>query len=393
MMGDATAHSDGFDHVAAEVAAQEPPLRIAGVDPERGFGGGETQVLGLTLSLGRMGHRAELICDPAGPLWERAQAHGVPCHALRIRNSVDFAAGMRLRSILRREHFDVVHFHTSRAHAMAPFARGHARALVVTRRMDYRPNRMFAPYLYNHAVDGVAAISLEVAQSLARSHVPRERVTIISSGVDCERFRPPAPDERRATRAQLGIAADAIAIGTVGALEERKGHRHLLEAMAELCRAPQPPRVCIIAGDGTQRAALERDALRLGVADAVRFLGRVDDARPLLWALDIFTFPSLREGLGVALLEAAACGLPAVASNAGGIPEVVIDGRTGVLVPPADANAISAAVRRLIAAPAERAAMGTAARDHALREYTMDAMARRTLELYRRCLAAHRSED
>jgi glycosyltransferase involved in cell wall biosynthesis len=391
-MGNATAHSGGFDNVAAEAAAPQR-LRIAGVDPERGYGGGETQVLGLTLALGRMGHRAELICDPAGPLWERAQAAGIACHALRIRNSVDFAAGMRLRSILRRQPFDVVHFHTSRAHAMAPFARGHAGALVVTRRMDYRPNRMFAPYLYNHAVDGVAAISSEVAESLARARVPRERIAIISSGVDCARFRPPAADERRAARARLGIANDAVVLGTVGALEERKGHRYLLEAMSELCRAPQAPLVCLIAGDGSRRAELERDAAQMGIAGVVRFLGRVDDACPVLWALDVFIFPSLHEGLGVALLEAAACGLPAVASKAGGIPEVVIEGSTGLLVPPADASAISAATRRLIAAPAQRAEMGAAARERALREYTMDTMARRTLELYRRCLAAHRNED
>jgi glycosyltransferase involved in cell wall biosynthesis len=392
-MSDATAHSGGFENGAAEAAAPQPPLRIAGVDPERGYSGGETQVLGLTLSLGRMGHRAELICDPAGALWERAQAAGIACHGLRIRNSVDFAAGMRLRSILRREHFDVVHFHTSRAHAMAPFAHGHARALIVTRRMDYRPNRMFAPYLYNHAVDGVAAISSEVAESLARARVPRTRVAIISSGVDCELFRPPAPEERRVARARLGIASDAIAIGTVGALEERKGHCYLLAAIGELRRVPQPPLICVIAGDGSQRPALERDAARMGIADAVRFLGRVDDVRMVQWALEIFIFPSLHEGLGVALLEAAACGLPAVASNTGGIPEVVVDGRTGLLIPPADAGAIAAAVRRLIATPAERSAMGAAARDRALQEYTMDTMARRTLDMYRRCLAAHRSED
>jgi glycosyltransferase involved in cell wall biosynthesis len=392
-MSEAMTHSNGWRDGAAEAAAPEPPLRIAGVDPERGFAGGETQVLGLTLALRAMGHRADLICDPAGRLWERAQAAGVACHALRIRNSVDFAAGMRLRSILRREHFDIVHFHTARAHAMAPFARGNAGALVVTRRMDYRPNRMFAPYLYNHAVDGVAAISAEVAGSLVSARVPRERVTIISSGVDCARFHPPTPEERRQARDRLNIPAGAIAIGSVGALEERKGHRYLLEAAAELCREPGAPVVCVIAGDGSQRDALERDAARRGIAGAVRFLGRVEDVRAVLWALDIFIFPSLNEGLGVALLEAAACGLPAVASNAGGIAGVVIDGRTGLLVPPADAKTIAAAARRLAAAPVERAAMGAQARERALREYTMETMARRTLELYRRCLAAHRSED
>jgi glycosyltransferase involved in cell wall biosynthesis len=392
-MDEAMAHSASGECAAAPASAAEPSLRIAGVDPERGFAGGETQVLGLTLELIRMGHRAELICDPSGPLWERAQASGVVCHGLRIRNAVDFAAGMRLRSILRREHFDVVHFHTSRAHSMAPFARGNARALVVTRRMDYRPNRMFAPYLYNHAVDGVAAISAAVADSLARAHVPRERVTIISSGVDCARFRPPTAQERNAARAALAIGADAFAIGTVGMLEERKGQRHLLEAVAELCRERATPAVCVIAGEGSLRGELERQAARLAVADRVRFVGRVDDARTVLWALDTFVFPSLHEGLGVALLEAAACGLPGVASSAGGIAGVVIDGHTGLLVAPGDAHAIAAAIARLANSPEERRAMGAAARQRATIEYAMETMARRTLELYRRCLAAQEKKD
>src|SRR5208337_1362098 len=137
-------------------------LSIVGVDPELGFGGGETQVLGLTLALAAGGHRAELICDPAGRLWEQATAAGVKCHPIRIRNAIDLAAGLKLRAILKRERYDVVHFHTSRAHSMAPFARGFGSTLVVTRRMDYRPNRVFAPYLYNRAVDGVIAISAGV---------------------------------------------------------------------------------------------------------------------------------------------------------------------------------------------------------------------------------------
>ena len=209
-------------------------LSIAGVDPERGFAGGESQVLGLTLALIRAGHRADLICDPAGVLWQRARAAEVVCYPLRIRNSVDAAAGLKLRKFLAHNHYDVVHFHTSRAHALAPFARGRARALIVTRRMDYAPNRIFAPWLYNRAVDGVAAISPAVADALVRSGVARDRVAIIPSGVDCDRFRPPSASERESARGELGLVAGDIAVGTVGMLEPRKGQRYLIEAMALL---------------------------------------------------------------------------------------------------------------------------------------------------------------
>ncbi len=346
-------------------------------------------MLGLTLELLRLGHRAELICDPAGRLYERARHQGVTCYPLRIRNSVDLPAAIRFRAILRRGRYDIVHFHTSRAHAMAPYARGFARALVVTRRMDYRPNRVFAPLLYGRAVDGVAAISHGVADSLAKAGVVRERVTIIPSGVDCEHFRLADSGTRAAARAGLGLAPEALVLGSVGMLEPRKGHRHLLEAIARIVRAGKGANLaCVIAGDGSLHADLQRDAEMLGVARQVRFLGRIDDVRTVLAATDIFAFPSLREGLGVAVLEAAASGLAIVASGTGGIGDVIEDGVTGMLVAPGDSEALAAAIMRMAASPQERAAMGQAARICAERKFSMSAMAARTVELYRACIAA-----
>src|SRR5260370_40059908 len=184
-------HGDAIQVTAQNDTAEAPALSVVGVDPELGFGGGETQGLGLTLAMAAAGHRAELICDPAGRLWERATAEGIRCHPIRIRNAIDLAAGGKLRAILKREHYDVVHFHTSRAHSMAPFARGFASTLVVTRRMDYRPNRVFAPLLFNRAVDSVVAISDGVADSLSTARVDRLRVTVVHRGIDCDRFRPP----------------------------------------------------------------------------------------------------------------------------------------------------------------------------------------------------------
>jgi glycosyltransferase involved in cell wall biosynthesis len=382
-MPDAKAYNDR-ERLAIDSTAM--PLRVAGVDPEREFAGGQSQVLGLTRELLRMGHRAELLCDPAGKLFERAAPEGIRCHRLRLRNSVDLAGGMRLRSILAREGYDVVHFHTARAHAMAPFARGLARALIATRRMDYRPNRLFAPFLYSRAVDGVAAISDAVATALTSAGVPRERITVIPSGVDCDYFRPPSNEERIAARQALGLAAETIAVGTIGALEERKGHRHLLEAIAPAMGAV----LCFIAGEGSLRSELERRAEVLGISTLTRFLGRIETSRDLLWALDIFVFPSLWEGLGVAALEAAASGVATVASNAGGIAEVVRDGETGVLVAPADARALRDAIARLVSCASERKALGEAARKRAVAQFAMGTMAQRTMALYRACLGARK---
>lgn len=361
------------------------PLRVLSVDPEVGFAGGQSQVLGLTIELNRAGHRAELLCDPAGALWRRAGAAGVSCHALAIRNAIDWVAGLKMRRLIARKRYDLVHFHTSRAHALAPFARGLGAALVVTRRMDYVPNRLLAPWLYNRAVDGVAAISGRVADALERAGVARGRIRLIPSGVDCEWFRPPSQAERAAARAGLGLSAEQPAIGSVGMLERRKGHECLVEAMARLCAEGLRPR-CFIAGDGTERRALAGRIERLGLQGSVALLGAVAEPRALLWALDIFALPSRREGLGVALLEAMACGVAPLATLSGGPAEVIQPPRSGVLVPPDDPVQLAQALSRLAQAPELRRQMGRAARERIVESFALAAMARRTQELYHDCL-------
>ena len=377
-----------------KTAEADRPLRILGVDPELGFAGGESQVLGLTVELLRLGHDAQLLCDPDGMLWQRARAANVVCHPLKIRNALDCVAGMRLRRFLSRNRFDVVHFHTSRAHSMAPFAAGMAGALVVTRRMDYVPNRWFAPYLYNRAVDGVAAISQGVAKALVAAGVAAQRITIIPSGVDCTRFAPPSFDQRAAARRELGLDPGQIAVAAVGALEIRKGHRYLLDALAGL-QGRHPTLRAFIAGGGSQRAALEEQADRLQLGQTVRFLGSIEDSRTLFWAIDIFVQPSMMEGLGVALLEAMACGLPAVASRTGGMAEVIEDRHDGLLVAVADCVAIARAIEELVDSPAIRSSLGAQARIQAEQNFSLAAMARKTLAMYqssigrkpRRCAA------
>jgi glycosyltransferase involved in cell wall biosynthesis len=389
-MTQAVRHDDRNQVNADSKTAEAQTMSIAGVDPELGFGGGETQVLGLTLALAAGGHRAELICDPAGRLWEQATAAGLRCHPIRIRNAIDLAAGVKLRAILKRERYDVVHFHTSRAHSMAPLARGFGSTLVVTRRMDYRPNRVFAPYLFNRAVDGVVAISGGVADSLAAAGVDRARVTVVHSGVDCERFRPPTSDERADARGALGISNTDFVISAVGALEQRKGHRYLIEAIGAIAASGNFK--CFIAGQGSIHKVLQGEIAVIRGLERIKLLGRIDDTRELLWASDVFAMPSLKEGLGVAALEAMASALPVVASEVGGLPEVVEDGRSGIVVPPANAGAIATAIRRLAESAELRSQMSAAARARAVESYSMETMAARTLALYRECVRKTRGE-
>ena len=366
-------------------------MRIAGVDPERDFGGGEVQVMGLTLELMRAGHEAELLCDPRGQLWHRAQQAGIACRPLAIRNSLDVTAGLRLRAILNRQRYDVVHFHTARAHAMAPYAGRRTGALVVTRRMDYPPNRLFAPWLYNRAVDCIVAISEAVAQELVRARVNRHRIEVIPSGVDCTRFAPPSAAVRQGARERLGLMPDEVAIGAIGALVPRKGHRVLIDAMTLVGRdgaqqAASGRLRCLIAGAGQLHQELARHIAQNDLTGRVTLLGPLEEPITLLNAVDIFVMPSLNEGFGVAALEAATAGLPVIASAVGGLLEVVEHGRTGLLVKPGQPALLAKAIQQLASDSASRVSMGSESRKRAVQNWPMQLAARRTLMLYQACL-------
>ncbi|HUN58576.1 MAG TPA: glycosyltransferase family 4 protein, partial [Candidatus Binataceae bacterium] len=266
--------------------------------------------------------------------------------------------------------------------------------LVVTRRMDYPPNRLFAGWLYNRAVDGVAAISPSVTHALVAAGVRPDRIALIPSGIDCDRFTPPNDAARIEARTALGLTPNQFAIGAIGMLESRKGHRFLVEALA-LVRELSSNQLnlrCFIVGGGSLQTELadQIDALedtgRIAPG-TIRMLGVRDDPYPILAALNLFVMPSIAEGLGVASLEAMSCGLPVVASAVGGLRDLVQNRVTGLLVPPADPSALAGAIVELIAAPELLTAMGAAGRTCVTDSYSATAMAQRTLALYRDCLA------
>ncbi len=362
------------------------PLVILHVDPERGLGGGEQQVLGLVAHLHAAGHRQRLAADPRGQVAARAAALGVATAPLAIRNHFDVVAAHRLAGLLAREPYDILHFHTARAHAMAAFlgaSPGVSR--VVTRRMDY-PLRggWYARRLYNHEVQAVVAISEGVRAALMASGVEPARIHVVPSGVEAQRFAV-TPATRAAARAGFGLDDTAWVLLAVGALEARKGHDVLLDALARL---PDPRLVVLVAGDGSQRNALQARAERHGLGARVRFLGRVDDVAAVLAAADVAVMPSRQEGLGVAALEAMATGLPVIASRIGGLPEAVVDGETGCLVPPGDVAALAAAIAGLAADPERARRLGAAGQARVQAGFTMAAMARGTLAVYRELVEA-----
>ena len=350
-------------------------MRVLHVDPERGWGGGEVQVAFLVRELERRGHASVVAAPAAAPLARALADTGARLVDCAIASHVDVRRVPQLRRLARE--VDVVHFHTARAHAMAPWLGGLGVRRIVTRRMDYTPRGgPWARYLYNRAVDRVIAISEGVRTVLVGAGVDPTRIRVVPSGIDTDAFAV-APEARRTLRREWQLADDDVVAILVGVLERRKGHATLLEAAARLRGTRLRYVFC---GAGSLDQALRADAAARGLD--VRFLGFRADVARCLAAADVAVLPSLHEGLGVAALEAMATGRPVVASRVGGLAEVVADGETGRLVPSADASALAQALAALADAPAERARMGAAGLARVRTHFSSAAMADGTLACY-----------
>ncbi len=351
-------------------------LKILHIDPERNWGGGEAQVFGLLSYLAAQGHRNELVAHPKGRLFAACEHLGIARHAAVIRNDVDLRCIPKLRRLIGASDYDIVHFHTKRALALSLWLPHTARRprYVATRRMDYaEPHNWYTHCLYNRRVDGVVAISKSISDLLIAAGVNAEKIRVIASGIDVEKFcrRPSARDR----------ASGEIMVGSMGVLEERKGHRFLLAAAAEL-QARGLKLHYRIAGEGPLRRSLEQQAVEFGLADYVQFSGFVTDAAEFLASIDLFVMPSLFEGLGVAALEAMAAGKAVIATRVGGLAESVLDGVTGLLVPPRDATALADAIEKLIRDPSLALALGSRGAERVRQHYTLEQMARRNEAYY-----------
>jgi glycosyltransferase involved in cell wall biosynthesis len=220
--------------------------------------------------------------------------------------------------------------------------------------------------------DAFVAMSHAIESEMRAAGIESRRIHRIPHGVDLLRFRPAIREERLALRARLGLPGDATLLTYTGRLLRGKGLETLLAAFAALAPRWSTLRLMLVGSGAGQTLSIEdalrREAAAAGVGDRVLFTGRVDAVEEYLRASDVFVFPSLFEALGISLVEAAACGLPCVASRTGGIVDVVEHEQTGLLHDPGDAAALAAALERVLTDEGLAARLGNAARQKAERE-------------------------
>jgi L-malate glycosyltransferase len=365
-----------------------------------GLGGTERQLVTLLSGLDRARWRPELICfRKVGPFLTDLAAMGVAPQTLPLGGSLmrpnTLSAIARLAHVLRDSQAALVHCHDIYSVLLGvPAARLAGVPVIAARRdLGHHVGRLMRPALRLalQGADCVLANAATVATQLERREgVPAARLAIIPNGIDLPTFD--AASRELAAPAPLGEdAGGAVTVLTVARMTyQAKGHTDLIAAAPEVRRAIPTVRF-VLAGDGPEEPELRRQAERLGVADAVSFLGRRPDAPALFARADVVCHPSRAEGLPNAVLEAMAAARPIVATTAGGTPELLHDGVHGILVPPADPPRLAAALIQVLGDRGRARALGVAARARVADRFSIRRLVDRTERLYER-LTGSRTE-
>lgn len=355
-------------------------MKILHVETGMNLYGGAQQVAFLLAGMAQQGHQNILVCPPGSAIGQHFANSKIQLACLPCSGDVDIAFLFRLRKVIKAHKPDVVHLHSRRG---ADVLGGLAAKLegipcVLSRRVDNPEPRWWAAIKYR-LYDRVICISQGIADVLAELGVPHAQLRAVRSSVDPGPWQ--NPESREKFCAEFGTSTDAVLVGVVAQLIERKGHRVLFDALRKLPASSLSSVQVVCFGKGPLRQALEQDAQDL--ENIVRFAGFRDDLPRWIGALDLLVHPAFMEGLGVSLLQASAAGVPIITSRAGGLPEAVKDGVSGVLVAPGDSNELAQVFKALCDDPVKRKQLGAQGRARIEQAFSVAKMVEGNLAVYK----------
>lgn len=367
--------------------ANKPPIRVLYLIDAMRMGGAERITVALLRHLDRS-RITPIICTlnkkDESPLVEQL---GVKRYDLEAKRLLDPNAFRRLIEIIRQERIDVIHAQLQDATIFAAAAKRFTRVpVVVTRHLidDDRKNwrrRMrnrLEQFTIHQSVEKMITVSDAAKYNyLEKTNLPHHRIETIYNGIHLDNFKP--ADNKNTVRQSLHLPHDKPIVTMVGVMRPGKGHAVCIEAAHRV-----PEARFLLVGDGELRPELEQQAQ--GLEDRIHFLGQRMDIPDILSASDIFVLPSDMEALPTVLIEAGASGLPSIASHVGGIPEIIQDGETGVIIPPRDPDALASAIKDLIHNPEKANRMGQQAYRHVHERFDLFQQVTATLNLYERLI-------
>jgi len=363
-------------------------LRILHAEAAIAFGGQEHRIYKEMIAMRERGHEVELVCQPQAQLVQRMRDAGFTVHTVPMGGFVRYVKGvLAVRRLLRDGKFDVVNTH-SRRDTLIAAAAGRLAGTPLIVRTRHLANRAGSMLSYTWLPHRVTTVSNHVRDYLISRGVPKQHIATVYSPIVL-----PAPVEHSTLREELGLAKTDIVVICVAVMRAAKGHQQLLEALQPLMRT-HPTLHWVVVGSGSptfeNTQALVQKA---GVADRVHFMGTRRDIPNLLAGADIFALATRQEASGTVFVEAAASGLPVVATDVGGVSEMMRQDETGFLVQLDDAAGLQHALAKLIDDVPLRQRMGDAGRRMVREEgvFSTERLAQTTETLYLKWIAERRT--
>jgi glycosyltransferase involved in cell wall biosynthesis len=355
-------------------------MRVLHVNNERTWRGGERQTLLTAVEQRRQGVDSQIACRGHSTLEQMASSEGVPTISLP-----SASPGALLGLARAGRAFDLLHCHTGRAHSLGALSiLIRPKPCVVSRRVDFLPgNSRFNHWKYRR-VDRVVCVSKCIEGILRRWGVAAEKTEVIYEAVPAGPYAS-REESSKEIRERIGLSSDDKLVGNIAALVGHKDQATLLRAAAVVI-AKRPKVAFVIVGQGELEKSLLELRSQLHLESVVHFTGFIPQAQRLMPAFDVFAMSSSMEGLGTIVLDAGMARVPVAATAGGGLPEVVIDEQTGLLVPVANAEALANAIMRLLDEPDLALKLATNAQRRVQTEFSVPHMAGRYVDVYHRIL-------
>jgi glycosyltransferase involved in cell wall biosynthesis len=326
-------------------------MKVLHLDSGINWRGGQQQVFYLASGLEKLGVEQHVVFREGSKLAARIQSLKLPLSTLPFSSEFSLASLYRLVKIRRQFNPDIIHAHDSRTLGLVAIlkAMGERVKLVAARRVPFHIRRNpFWKFKYQRQTDKIIAVSKFILELLIEEGVQREKIQLVYDGFPFDSLR--VQSDRSASRRRYGVAEDELLVGTIGQFSPEKGHEFLIRGFKKVWEIHSHARL-IIVGGGALRESYRRLIDELQLHEQVILPGFVPDLGEVFSALDLFVFPSLEEGLGSTLLMAMAHQVPICASRTGGIPELVVEGQTGFLFPPGDAQSLADTVLHALESP------------------------------------------
>ncbi|WPP52546.1 glycosyltransferase family 4 protein [Catalinimonas niigatensis] len=363
-------------------------LSVLHLSSEKSWRGGEQQIAYLIEELNQKDVKNVVACQKGSAFEVFCQQKQWAYYNLSFKGSFDLSTSLGINKICKQEKIDLIHIHSAKSHGLAVLSHvlGNSTPLILSRRVDFPVRDNFlTQWKYNHpAIKKIICVSHAI-EKIVRSNIKYpDKCLTIHSGIDIARFK----HSKGYLRKTFQIPNDYILVGNTSALAGHKDYPTFIRT-AEILRQQNIKAHFFMIGDGPDKEILQNMISEKNLGDHISMTGFMNNIPEILPELDIFLMPSETEGLGTSILDAFACKVAVVATRAGGIPEMVIHEKTGLLAEIKDVQSLAAHIYQLITEPSLREKLVESAYLHLLKNFTKESMSARTLEIYHDILKHH----